>query len=242
MATDAASKRRAMRDAEDSTASELASDAKGHLTRVDRSCRRRRCYCCCIVQSALDHSDVRHTRSQLGQQTRVPARLSSPTVACVRKLLFAKFVCTSAFIRNHSVCPGMQPNHSIGCEKVNVSVPEYICTARGRWNRETWQRGTKLNRSQQVEYPSAQKTNVLNDKRIKSCLSRFDSGAYSRLQFLRAVSHSVGAHTESLQPRVDEGVNLDPTDKVFFFADSGSPGGPNWESSWWHRVTFGHFE
>jgi len=26
----------------------------------------------------------------------------------------------------------------------------------------------------------------------------------------------------------DMGVNLDPTDKVFFFADSGSPGGPNW--------------
>jgi len=46
---------------------------------------------------------------------------------------------------------------------------------------------------------------MLNDKRIKSCLSRFDNGAYSysRLQFLRAVSHSVGAHTESLQPRVD---------------------------------------
>jgi len=41
---------------------------------------------------------------------------------------------------------------------------------------------------------------VLNDKQIKSCLSRFDSGAYSRLQFLRAVSHSVGAHTESLRP------------------------------------------
>jgi len=42
---------------------------------------------------------------------------------------------------------------------------------------------------------------MLNDKRIKSCLSRFDSGTYSRLQFLYAVSHSVGAHTESLQPR-----------------------------------------
>ena len=41
---------------------------------------------------------------------------------------------------------------------------------------------------------------MLNDKRIKSCLSRSDSGAYSRLQFLRAVSHSVGAHTQSLQP------------------------------------------
>ena len=48
---------------------------------------------------------------------------------------------------------------------------------------------------------------MLNDKRIKSCLSRFDSGAYSRLQFLRAVSHSVGAHTESLQPRVDNSSN-----------------------------------
>ena len=47
------------------------------------------------------------------------------------------------------------------------------------------------------------KMNLLNDKRIKSCLSRFDSGAYSRRQFLRAVSHSVGAHTESLHPRVD---------------------------------------
>jgi len=34
-------------------------------------------------------------------------------------------------------------------------------------------------------------------------LSRFDSGAYSRLQFLPAVSHSVGAHTESLYPQVD---------------------------------------
>jgi len=62
---------------------------------------------------------------------------------------------------------------------------------------------------QRVEHPSAQekKSNVLNDKRTKSCLSRFDSGAYSRLLFLRAVSHSVGAHTESLQPWVDNSSN-----------------------------------
>ena len=46
-------------------------------------------------------------------------------------------------------------------------------------------------------------SNMLSDKRIKSSLSRFDSGAYSHLQFLRAVSHSVGAHVESLQPRDD---------------------------------------
>jgi len=44
---------------------------------------------------------------------------------------------------------------------------------------------------------------MLNDKRIESCVSRFASGAYCRLQFLRAVSHSIGAHTEALQPRDD---------------------------------------
>jgi len=50
---------------------------------------------------------------------------------------------------------------------------------------------------------------MLNDKQIKSCLSRFDSGSYSRLQFLRAVSHSVGAPTESLQPRDDSSSSED---------------------------------
>ena len=45
---------------------------------------------------------------------------------------------------------------------------------------------------------------MLNDKRIKSSLSRFDCGVYSSLQFLRAVSNSLGAHTESLQPRDDD--------------------------------------
>jgi len=38
-------------------------------------------------------------------------------------------------------------------------------------------------------YYSTVESNMLNDKRIKSCLSRFDSGAYSHLQFLCAVSH-----------------------------------------------------
>ena len=35
--------------------------------------------------------------------------------------------------------------------------------------------------------------NLTNDKRIKMCLQRFDSHAYTRLQFLRAVSHAVGS-------------------------------------------------
>jgi len=57
------------------------------------------------------------------------------------------------------------------------------------------------------------KSNVLNDKRIKSCLSQFDSGAYSRLQFLCAVSHSVGAHMESLQTRVDNSSNSNSSEE-----------------------------
>ena len=40
-------------------------------------------------------------------------------------------------------------------------------------------------------------------------MSRLASGSYSRLQFLRAVSHSVGAHTEAPQPRDDSSSSED---------------------------------
>jgi len=42
------------------------------------------------------------------------------------------------------------------------------------------------------------KWNMLNDKRIKACMTRYDNAAYSRIQFLTAVRHSMGAHTEAL--------------------------------------------
>ena len=32
---------------------------------------------------------------------------------------------------------------------------------------------------------------IQNDVRIKSCIERYDNGAYSRLQFLKAISHSL---------------------------------------------------
>jgi len=44
------------------------------------------------------------------------------------------------------------------------------------------------------------KTNIVNESRVKSCLAKFDNGSYSRLHFLRAVSHSMVAHTAALQP------------------------------------------
>jgi len=47
------------------------------------------------------------------------------------------------------------------------------------------------------------KWNMLNEKRTKACMTRHDNGAYSRIQFLTAVSHSMGAHTEALCAAVD---------------------------------------
>ena len=40
----------------------------------------------------------------------------------------------------------------------------------------------------------------MNESRVKSCLAKFYNGSYSRLQFLRAVSHPMGAHTAALLP------------------------------------------
>ena len=38
-----------------------------------------------------------------------------------------------------------------------------------------------------------QRVNLTNDERIKMCLQTFERHAYTRLQFLRAVSHAVGS-------------------------------------------------
>ena len=35
----------------------------------------------------------------------------------------------------------------------------------------------------------------MNDSRIKTCINRYDSGAYTPMQFLDAMSHNMGAHT-----------------------------------------------
>ena len=45
---------------------------------------------------------------------------------------------------------------------------------------------------------SKKKANVQNDQRIKSCISRYDGGFCTKIQFLRAVSHSLGSHTPAL--------------------------------------------
>ena len=42
------------------------------------------------------------------------------------------------------------------------------------------------------------KVSLINDNRIKLCIERYGRGSYSRIQFLRAVSHWLGAHTQNL--------------------------------------------
>jgi len=38
----------------------------------------------------------------------------------------------------------------------------------------------------------------MSDARIKNCINRYDSSAYTPMQFLDAMSHSMGAHTAAL--------------------------------------------
>jgi len=52
----------------------------------------------------------------------------------------------------------------------------------------------RIRNGQNIRRPK-NKSNMLQDNPIKSCLSPFDSGAYIRPQFLSAVSHSMGAHS-----------------------------------------------
>jgi len=56
------------------------------------------------------------------------------------------------------------------------------------------------------------KANIINESRVKSCLAKFDNGSYSRLQFLCAVSHSLGAHTAALQPADSDSYDDDDGD------------------------------
>jgi len=52
---------------------------------------------------------------------------------------------------------------------------------------------------------------IINDTRIKTCLRLFDDNVYTRLELLKAVSHSMGAHSCDLyaEPTDSDGDSLD---------------------------------
>ena len=53
---------------------------------------------------------------------------------------------------------------------------------------------------------------VVNKKRIKKSMERLDSGAYTRMQFLRAVSHSMGQDATALQAQLPAGFDSSDDD------------------------------
>ena len=53
----------------------------------------------------------------------------------------------------------------------------------------------RLKRGIEIRRPK-KKRNLQNYTRIKACIARYDAGAYSKLQFVRAFSHSLGIHSD----------------------------------------------
>ena len=47
------------------------------------------------------------------------------------------------------------------------------------------------------------KRNLQNDTRIRAIVARYDAGSHTRMQFLRAISHSLGAHTDAFDIAVE---------------------------------------
>jgi len=60
----------------------------------------------------------------------------------------------------------------------------------------------------------AKKANVLNDKRIKTCLEWYDTNGYTRLQFLQAVSHSITSYTDDMCDMADDNSSDDDASDV----------------------------
>ena len=55
----------------------------------------------------------------------------------------------------------------------------------------------RLDRGLHIRRPKM-KRSLINDARIKNCINRYDSGAYTPMQFLDAMSHNMDAHTSAL--------------------------------------------
>src|SRR6266536_72201 len=69
----------------------------------------------------------------------------------------------------------------------------------------------RLNRGMAIRR-AKKRVNIMNDRRIKLCMGRFDSNSYTRLQFLRAVSHYMGAHSSRLCDEATESEHEDNSD------------------------------
>jgi len=66
------------------------------------------------------------------------------------------------------------------------------------WTMREWTMQEWSNACEKCSYPSPEtKRSLMNYARI-NCINHFDSGAYTPMQFLDAMSHSMGVHTAAL--------------------------------------------
>ena len=85
-------------------------------------------------------------------------------------------------------CRAVESFHSALRRRVKVARPN-LYTFLGHLQRATADSETeiaRLNRGMSIRR-CKKRTNLVNDARIKSRIARYDSGAYTRVQFLRAV-------------------------------------------------------
>ena len=88
--------------------------------------------------------------------------------------------------------------HSALRYRVKVAHPNVFAFLAHLW-RATVDSQTDVRRaSRGMAIRRAKKANVVNDKRIKTCLQRYDTHAYTHLQFLQAVSQSISSYTDDM--------------------------------------------
>ena len=63
--------------------------------------------------------------------------------------------------------------------------------------------GQRLENGLPIRRPR-RKQQLQNDCRLRTCVAKYDNGEYTKMQFLRAVSHSV-MHAQPLQIQDDQG-------------------------------------
>jgi hypothetical protein len=99
----------------------------------------------------------------------------------------------------------LESYHSCMKRRVKVSYPN-LFTFLGHLQRATvdyMSDVARVTNGLHIRRPK-KKTYLLNESRIKLCIERFDSENYTRMQFLIAVSHNVGAHTKSLHSNIND--------------------------------------
>jgi len=104
------------------------------------------------------------------------------------------------YIANSTMRTNIMESYDSSCMASSYSTPEFPDVSRALAACDNWQHAHDLTRLCHGSKRAKKSTNIhQNEVPIKACVARFESWTYSQQQFLKAVSHSVGAHTATLQ-------------------------------------------